>query len=82
MEMSVSDEPEHRRKTAELRTAMVRASDDADVEIRRALVCALALGHSIDELEPLRQALGWLAKHAIVTANTYNAEEVIEGVLP
>lgn len=78
----MSREPEHITKTREIRTLMHRAADDADTQLRRVLVCATALGHPVASMEPIRQAIGWLAHHSQYTENSGETEEIIGGVLP
>lgn len=78
----MSEEPEHKVRTREMRRAMIEASDRADRCIRRAMVYAIGLGHTIEQTEPLRQALGWMEVHAGVTENSDEWEEVMDGVLP
>lgn len=78
----VKTEPIHIAKTRELRDQMIRAADDADTQLRRLLVCATALAHPIESMEPIRQAIWWLAQHARYTEDSRETEEIIEGVLP
>lgn len=78
----MSREPEHITKTRELRAQMIAAADDADTQLRRVLVCATALAHPIQNMEPITQAILWLAHHSQYTENSRETEEIIEGVLP
>lgn len=78
----MKDEPTHITRTRELRAQMIAAADGADTQLRRVLVCATALAHPIQSMEPILQAIVWLTHHATYTENSRETEEILEGVLP